>query len=65
MKIEQGTYWECRLCRCSWSGGIDIDEMRDHYLEDHPEADQRYLLEERDFMERKMCDYLKKKRKGH
>ena len=60
---EKGTYWECKLCRCSWSGAIDIEEMREHYLEDHPEVDLDTKIDEEDFMDRKISIGLKRKKR--
>jgi hypothetical protein len=64
MNKDRGTYWECRLCRCSWSGGIDIGEMREHYLEDHPEVELQGMVDEEDYMQRKISSGFKKKKHG-
>jgi len=49
-----GTYWECLVCKCSFSGYTDMHEMRDHYTEDHPEISQRELIDKYDLMQRKV-----------
>ena len=58
-----GTYWKCLVCKCSFSGYTDVLEMRDHYLEDHPEIDQRDLIDKYDLMQRKISQCKKKKSK--
>jgi len=63
MTSNKGTYWECRLCRCSWSGSIDLEEMREHYAEEHPEVDQDHLIEENDYMQKKVLSGLTRQAK--
>lgn len=61
-KKSLSTYWECRLCRNTWSNSIDITEMREHYLDDHPEVDLDGLVGEDDFMQMKVRTWSTKKK---
>ena len=56
------SYWECRLCRNTWSSHIDITEMREHYLDDHTEIDLDTLVTEDDFMQMKVSTWSTKKK---
>ena len=38
-KEMKGTYWECQLCKCSWSGECDWKELVTHLDEDHGRDD--------------------------
>lgn len=61
-KKSLSTYWECRLCRNTWSNHIDITEMREHYMDDHPEIDMDTLITEDDFMQMKVRTWNTKKK---